>query len=67
VATPAAVTAIFATPYTNQTVISRQCSVEFLPRVCSYGPNGGGAGPLFEVDLLQSGSQWYVSGALVES
>jgi hypothetical protein len=67
VATSTAVTMLFATPYTNQTVISRGCSVEFLPRVCSWGPNGGGSGALYEIDVLQSGSSWYVSNATVET
>jgi hypothetical protein len=67
VATATAVAALFATPYTNQTVVSRGCSAEFTPRVCSYGPGAGGSGPLFEIDLTPSGSNWYVSNAVVEA
>jgi hypothetical protein len=67
VATSAAVTALFATPYTNQPAISRGCSVDFLPRVCSFGPPGGGAGALIQVDVQAIGSDWYVSSAMIES
>ena len=67
VATPVAITALFATPYSNQTVQSRGCSVEFVPRVCSYGPFAGGSGPLYEIDLTPAGSAWYVSNAIVET
>jgi hypothetical protein len=67
VATASAIAALFATPYTNQTVQSRGCSVEFVPRVCSYGPFAGGSGALYEIDLMPVGSDWYVSNAMVET
>jgi hypothetical protein len=67
VGVPSAVAALFATPYTNQPVISRGCSMEFVPRTCSWGPSGGGAGALFQIDTSPDGTNWYVSGAQVES
>lgn len=69
VATQTAIAALFATPYTNQTAIYRGCSMEFLPRVCSFGAYGGGpsSAPLFQIDVTPVGAGWYVSGALVEA
>lgn len=61
VAVPAAVAALFANSYAGQTVISRGCSDQFHPIVCSFGPYGGGTGALYEVDLLPAGPNWYVS------
>jgi hypothetical protein len=66
VATTRAVAILFAHPYAGQTVISRGCSTEFPPLVCSYGPYGGGAGTLYEVDVEPAGANWYVSSVSVE-
>jgi len=66
VATPAAVTALFARPYAGQTVVSRDCSLQFPPPVCSFGPSGGGSGSLYQIFVTQVGSQWYVSSVAVE-
>ncbi len=66
VATPAAVTALFAKPYAGQTVVSRDCSLQFPPPVCSFGPSGGGSGSLYQIFVTQVGSQWYVSSVAVE-
>ena len=68
VATPAAVSALFASSYSGQTVILRGCS-QIAPVVCSYGPNGG-ASPalsLYQLTVTSAPGGWYVSSVVVES
>ena len=40
VATPAAVTTLFAAPYASGLAIDRGCSTSFTPIVCTFGPPG---------------------------
>jgi hypothetical protein len=64
VATPAAVAALFAVPYPGPGLaLSRGCSQEFQPIVCTYGPPGGAppADPVFEISVSQAPAGWYVS------
>lgn len=68
VGTSSAVATIFATPYAGQTVVDRGCSNSFTPIRCSWGPNGGGDGNIYEVTLASTpAGTWYVSGVAVES
>lgn len=67
VATAPAVATLFARPYQDQTLVSRGCTTAaFPPVVCSYGPNGGGSGSLYQVTLTQTSGGWYVSKVTVE-
>jgi hypothetical protein len=69
VATPAAVTALFATPYTSGLAIDRGCSTSFSPIVCTFGPPGGASptDPIFEIDVTQAPGGWYVSSVSTEN
>jgi hypothetical protein len=64
VATPAAAAALFAVPYPGPGLaISRGCTSEFQPIVCTYGPPGG-ASPtdqVFEISVTEGRRGWYVS------
>jgi hypothetical protein len=68
VASPPAVAALFAAAYPGQSLaLSRGCSSQFLPIVCTYGPPGG-ASPndaLFQVDASPTAGGWYVSSVRV--
>lgn len=66
VATSTAVNELFAKPYRGQTLVSRQCSLKFVPVACSYGPNGGGSGSLYDVEVTPVGKLWFVSSVRVE-
>ena len=64
VAAPQAVATLFAVPYPGSSMtISRGCSSEFAPIVCTYGPPGGAspADPVFEIYASQTAGGWYVS------
>ena len=69
VATPASVTALFATPYTSGLVIDRGCSTSFSPIVCTFGPPGGASptDPIYEIDVTQVPGGWYVSSVRTEN
>lgn len=68
VATPSAVTSLFASPYSGQTVILRGCS-QIPPIVCSYGPYGGSSPnlSLYQLTVTSDPGGWYVSAVTVES
>jgi hypothetical protein len=67
VATAEAVRTLFAHAYAGQTVTWRGCTTTFLPRVCSFGPYGGGSGTLYQVSVRPEGPRWYVSSVAVET
>jgi hypothetical protein len=69
VATPAGVTALFATPYTSGLAIDRGCSTSFSPIVCTFGPPGGASptDPIYEIDVTQAPGGWYVSSVRTEN
>jgi len=69
VATPAAVTALFAVPYANGLAIDRGCSTSFSPIVCTFGPPGGASpnDPIYEIDVSQAAGGWYVSSVKIEN
>lgn len=69
VATPAAVTTLFAVPYANGLAIDRGCSTSFVPIVCTFGPPGGASpsDPIYEIDVSQAAGGWYVSSVKVEN
>jgi hypothetical protein len=69
VATPAAVTALFTTPYTSGLAIDRGCSTSFSPIVCTFGPPGGASptDPIYEIDVTQAPGGWYVSSVRTEN
>jgi hypothetical protein len=66
VATASAVATLFARAYQGQTVVSRGCSTGFAPYTCSYGPEGGGSGSLYQLTVSQAPAGWYVSDVRVE-
>lgn len=66
VATPMAVSTLFAQPYRGQTVVNRDCTVTYMPYVCSFGPNGGGSGSLYQIYLGKAGQSWYVTSVVIE-
>lgn len=68
VATPTAVAALFAVPYTSGLAIARGCSTEFSPIVCTFGPPGG-ASPsdaIYQILVSQAAGGWYVSSVRIE-
>ena len=69
VATPAAVTALFATPYASGLAIDRGCSTSFSPIVCTFGPPGGASptDPIYQIDVTQAPGGWYVSSVKTEN
>jgi hypothetical protein len=69
VATPAAVTTLFAVPYTNGLAEDRGCSTSFTPIVCTFGPPGGASpsDPIYQVSVSQTPGGWYVSSVKLEN
>jgi hypothetical protein len=72
VATPPAVTALFAAHNTNGLAISRGCSVQIsatIPVVCTYGPPGGAnpADAIYQLSVSQASGGWYVSAVKIEN
>ena len=69
VATPAAVTTLFAAPYNSGQAIDRGCSTTFTPIVCTYGPPGGASptDPIYEIMVSQIEGGWYVSSVKIEN
>ena len=69
VATPAAVTALFAVPYASGLAEDRGCSSSFTPIVCTFGPPGGASpnDPIYQVYVSQAPGGWYVSSVKVEN
>ncbi len=67
VATPAALATLYATAYAGQPLNDRGCTDAFPPIVCTWGPYAGGSGAIYQVQLTQQGSDWYVSGVTVLS
>jgi hypothetical protein len=69
VATPAAVTDLFAVPYTSGLAIDRGCSTTFMPIVCTFGPPGGASpnDPIYEIDVTKAAGGWYVSSVKIEN
>jgi hypothetical protein len=69
VATPAAVTTLFAVPYTDGLAEDRGCSTSFTPIVCTFGPPGGASpsDPIYQVSVSQSPGGWYVSSVKLEN
>jgi hypothetical protein len=69
VATPTAVTTLFATPYATGLAEDRGCSSSFVPIVCTFGPPGGAAptDPIYQVSVSQAPGGWYVSSVKVEN
>lgn len=68
VASPAAVAELFAVAYPGQALtISRGCSSEFLPIVCTYGPAGGASASdaVFELYASPTPGGWYVSSVRI--
>ena len=69
VATPAAVSFLFAMPYSSGLAIDRGCSTSFMPIVCTFGPPGGAspADPIYEISVSQAPGGWYVSSVKTEN
>ena len=68
-ATPAAVTALFAVPYASGLALDRGCSTSFSPIVCTFGPPGGASptDPIYEIMVSQVQGGWYVSSVKIEN
>jgi hypothetical protein len=69
VATPAAVTTLFAVPYTDGLAEDRGCSTSFIPIVCTFGPPGGASpsDPIYQIYVSESPGGWYVSSVKLEN
>jgi hypothetical protein len=69
VATPAAVTALFAEHYAAGLAVDRGCSTSFVPIVCTFGPPGGASptDPIYQISVSQTAGGWYVSSVKVEN
>ncbi len=69
VATPAAVTTLFAAPYTAGLAVDRGCSSSFVPIVCTFGPPGGASptDPIYQLYVAQAPHGWYVSSVKLEN
>ena len=69
VATPPAVSALFAARYSSGLAIDRGCSDAFSPIVCTYGPPGGASptDPIYEIFVTQTPKGWYVSSTKIEN
>lgn len=69
VATPQAVSALFAATYQSGLVTDRGCNSASSVVTCSYGPYGGASptDPLYSLTVQQEPSGgWYVSAVVVE-
>jgi hypothetical protein len=69
VATPSAVTALFAAPYPGGgNAQDRGCATSPSPVVCTFGPYGGANPnlPIYSITVVQAPGGWYVSSAQVE-
>ena len=68
-ATPAAITALFAVPYASGLALDRGCSTSFSPIVCTFGPPGGASptDPIYEIMVSQVQGGWYVSSVKIEN
>jgi hypothetical protein len=69
VATPAAVTTLFAEHYAAGLAVDRGCSTSFVPIVCTFGPPGGASptDPIYQISVSQAAGGWYVSSVKVEN
>ena len=69
VATPVAVSTLFAAPYASGLAIDRGCSTAFTPIVCTFGPPGGASpnDPIYEVLVSESAGGWYVISVKIEN
>jgi hypothetical protein len=62
VATPAAVSTLFAVAYPSGLAINRGCTDAFPPIICTYGAPGGGPtnAPIYQLYESQAPGGWYV-------
>ena len=69
VATPPAVSTLFAMPYSSGMAEDRGCSSSFMPIVCTFGPPGGASptDPIYEISVSQAPGGWYVSSVKTEN
>jgi hypothetical protein len=69
VATPSAVTTLFAAHYAAGLAVDRGCSSSFVPIVCTFGPPGGASptDPIYQVSVSQAPGGWYVSSVKLEN
>jgi hypothetical protein len=67
VATPTAVSTLFAVPYANGLALDRGCSTSIPPIVCTFGPPGGASpnDPIYQIRVLQATGGWYVGSVMV--
>jgi hypothetical protein len=68
VATPAAVSTLFAIAYPAGDATDRGCSTTFPPATCTIGPPGGANPnlPIYSFTMATEPGGWYVSGVQVE-
>ena len=69
VATPAAVSTLFAMHYSSGLAEDRGCSTSFSPLVCTFGPPAGATptDPIYEISVSQAPGGWYVSSITTEN
>jgi hypothetical protein len=68
VATPTAVSTLFAIAYPAGDATDRGCSTTFPPATCTIGPPGGANPnlPIYSFTMASEPGGWYVSGVQVE-
>lgn len=68
VATPAAVSTLFAVAYPSGLAINRGCTDAFPPIICTYGAPGGGPtnAPIYQLYESQAPGGWYVGSVQIQ-
>ncbi len=68
VATPQAVTTLFAVPYPSGLAVDRGCTSAFPPIICTFGAPGGGPtnAPIYQLYESQAPGGWYVGSVQIQ-
>jgi hypothetical protein len=68
VATPQAVTTLFAVPYPSGLAVNRGCTSAFPPIICTFGAPGGGPtnAPIYQLYESQAPGGWYVGSVQIQ-
>jgi hypothetical protein len=68
VATPSAVSTLFAVSYPSGDVTNRGCATAFPPATCTIGPPGGANPnlPIYSFTMASVSAGWYVSAVQIE-
>ncbi|MGD0380212.1 MAG: hypothetical protein ABSC30_09535 [Acidimicrobiales bacterium] len=68
VATPDAVSTLFASAYPSGLAVNRGCTDAFPPIICTYGAPGGGPtnAPIYQLYESQAPGGWYVGSVKIQ-